>query len=169
MGVKQISHNTDRKRKPWLGIEPGTSRTRSQHSKLTSLESYMTCSKIDSHFLKGLVPSSFYICLNICLDQLLCYLPYIYTALVIFNLFYVASFNIMLFNCFPLFHIYICSDYVLNIQVYACIVQRHWIVCIEIGVLSNKHVYVWRLDSEIRKPEHDNQTYVSHNAFINNW
>ena len=33
-------------------------------------------------------------------------------------------------------------DCVFNIYVYAYSVQRHWIVCIWIGVLSNKHVYV---------------------------
>ena len=61
-----------------------------------------------------LVPWSFYICLNICLDQqwFLFTLHIYYFSH--FYLCYVAIFIIMLFNCFPMFYIYICSDYVLN-------------------------------------------------------
>ena len=82
---------------------------------LTILNSFMTCFKMTRMFLMHLVPDSFYICLNICLDQLrFLFTVHIYYFSHCLYLFYVASFKVMLFNCFPLFYIYICSDDVLN-------------------------------------------------------
>jgi len=49
---------------------------------------------------------------------------HIYYISILLSVLCCKFFYIMLFNCFPLFYIYICTDYVLNMYVYSRILTN---------------------------------------------